>query len=66
LKSSYFLLQTYDGSIGQASAGLESHGGNTYCAIADLYLLNRIEEDYLPVGLIYYIYLDQANNIVAS
>ncbi|RIB01474.1 terpenoid cyclases/protein prenyltransferase alpha-alpha toroid [Gigaspora rosea] len=38
--------QSYDYGIGQGP-GLESHGGSTYCAIASLYLLNKLDEGLL-------------------
>lgn len=36
-------LKSYDGGIGQGP-GLESHGGSTYCAIAALALMDRVDE----------------------
>ncbi|KAF0408180.1 Geranylgeranyl transferase type-1 subunit beta [Gigaspora margarita] len=38
--------QSYDYGIGQGP-GLESHGGSTFCAIASLYLLNKLDEGLL-------------------
>ncbi|CAG8482797.1 6958_t:CDS:2, partial [Scutellospora calospora] len=38
--------QSYDYGIGQGP-GEESHGGSTYCAIASLYLLNKLDEGLL-------------------
>ncbi|GFT00983.1 geranylgeranyl transferase type-1 subunit beta [Trichonephila clavipes] len=37
--------RNYDGGIGQGP-GLESHGGSTFCALATLYLMGRIEETF--------------------
>lgn len=39
-----FILRSisYDGAIGQAP-GLESHGGSTFCAIASLFLMNKLD-----------------------
>lgn len=34
--------QRYDGGIGQGGAR-ESHGGSTYCAVASLYLMGRLD-----------------------
>jgi geranylgeranyl transferase type-1 subunit beta len=36
------LLQSYEGAIGQGP-GLEAHGGSTYCAIAALVLMDRLD-----------------------
>lgn len=37
-------LQSYEGGFGQAP-GAEAHGGSTYCAVASLYLLDRLYDD---------------------
>ncbi len=43
-KAISFILQSqsYDGGFGQGPM-LESHGGSTYCAIASLYFMNRLD-----------------------
>ncbi|KAF8795805.1 geranylgeranyl transferase type-1 subunit beta-like [Argiope bruennichi] len=37
--------RNYDGGIGQGP-GLESHGGSTYCAVAALWLMGRLESTF--------------------
>ena len=47
-------MQAFDGAFGQGP-GLESHGGSTYCAIAALSLIGRLDEVVfwlLPVAVL--------------
>ncbi|XP_035204818.1 geranylgeranyl transferase type-1 subunit beta-like, partial [Stegodyphus dumicola] len=39
------LSRNYDGGIGQGP-GLESHGGSTFCAIATLWMMGRLENTF--------------------
>ncbi|XP_061172532.1 geranylgeranyl transferase type-1 subunit beta-like [Saccostrea echinata] len=39
--------QSYEGGIGQGP-GLEAHGGSTFCAIAALVLMNKLETSFTP------------------
>ncbi|XP_051980910.1 geranylgeranyl transferase type-1 subunit beta [Xyrauchen texanus] len=38
-----FVIQSYDSGIGQG-AGLESHGGSTFCAVASLCMMGKLQD----------------------
>jgi geranylgeranyl transferase type-1 subunit beta len=38
----FFILKTYEGSFGQ-NPEAEAHGGSTFCAVASLFLMDRLD-----------------------